>query len=85
VTFTAAYVREQGVEFTVVLVKPSANQPGRRERTMRELGSAFPGRLVIACSQDSRGVASYYGRRDIVTFLSNVLIEQLPWKEYRTT
>jgi hypothetical protein len=33
--------------------------------------------------QDSRGTPRYSGRRDLVNFLANVFIEQLPWCEYR--
>jgi len=32
-------------------------------------------------AQDARGRAAYYGRRDLVNFLSQVLVEQLPWRE----
>jgi hypothetical protein len=82
-SLTAAHVREQGVEFTVVLVTQNAAQPAHRRQTLAEFRAFFPGRVVVLCSQDSRGVPSYFGRADIVEFLSGLLIDQLPWKEYR--
>lgn len=82
--FTAAIVKEQGVRFVVALVKQQAMQPANRETTRRSISSMFPGDLIVLCSQDSRGVPSYYGRTDIVKFLANIHISQLPWKQYRT-
>ena len=37
---------------------------------------------AVLMAQDSRGVPRYFGRRDIVNFLANVLPEQLPWREF---
>jgi hypothetical protein len=33
-------------------------------------------------AQDSRGVPTYQGRRDIVRFLSEISFERIPWKKY---
>jgi hypothetical protein len=33
-------------------------------------------------AQDSRGVPTYQGRPDIVRFLSNIFVEQIPWQRY---
>lgn len=82
--FTAALIREQNVEFAVVLVTRQAMQPGSREAAVRSAQTFFPGRPVVLCSQDSRGKSTYYGRRDLVQFLARVFFEQLPWKKYRT-
>lgn len=81
---TAAVIREQGVEFAVVLVNRQSTQPGTREATARSVQPLFPGRMVLLCSQDSRGTPSYFGRRDLVQFLANMFMEQLPWKKYRS-
>lgn len=81
---TAAVVSAQSMRFVVVLVKPSAMQPYNRDTTQRSFSSVFPGDLIVLCSQDSRGVPSYYGRQDITKFLAHLEISQLPWKKYRT-
>lgn len=77
-------IREQGVDFAVVLVTRQATQPGSREATACNVQPLFPGRPVVLCSQDSRGTPSYFGRHDLVQFLANVFMEQLPWKKYRS-
>lgn len=81
---TAAIVKEQGVRFVVALVKQQAMQPANRYATRRSISRLFPGELIVLCVQDSRGVPSYFGRPDIVKFLANIHISQLPWKKYRT-
>ena len=81
---TAAVVNEQGVRFVVVLVKQEAIQPSNRDATQRSFSSLFPGDLIVLCAQNSRGVPSYYGRTDIVKFLANIDIRQLPWKKYQS-
>lgn len=79
---TAALVSEQGVSFAVVVVKATAMQHHNREETALSMQSLFPGFLIILMSQDHSGRPNYYGRRDIVRFLSGIYVEQLPWKEY---
>ena len=82
--FTAAVIREQGVNFAVVLVTRHATQLASREATARSVRPLFPGLPVVLCSQDSQGTPSYFGREDLVRFLVNVYLEQLPWKKYRS-
>jgi hypothetical protein len=36
----------------------------------------------VLMAQDSRGRATYYGRDDLVRFLSGIFVEQLPWREF---
>ena len=79
---TAARIREQGVEFAVVLVKPSAAAAAQREATQQAASRYFPGLPVMLCSQDSSGRATYYGRQDIARFLSRLAIGQIPWKKF---
>jgi hypothetical protein len=85
VEFTAALIREQNVEFAVVLVTRQAMQPGSREPTIHSAQILFPGHPIVLCSQDSRRKPTYYGRRDLVQFLARVFLEQLPWRNYHTT
>jgi hypothetical protein len=37
---------------------------------------------IVLMAQDGRGVPTYQGRPDIVRFLSNVFVEQIPWQRY---
>ena len=77
-----ALVREQGVEFAVVVVKRHVlNSPSQRDEAVQAFSIEF-GRPAVLMAQDSRGVPTYHGRRDIVRFLQNVLPEQLPWREF---
>jgi hypothetical protein len=37
---------------------------------------------IILMAQDPFGVPTYYGRKDIVAFLANLDVSQIPWQEY---
>ncbi len=37
---------------------------------------------VVLMAQDTSGRPTFYGRRDIARFLSNVPISAIPWREY---
>lgn len=81
--FQGAVVCEQGVTFGIVVVKPSVlNTPSSRE-AMQEFGvEAFGFMPIVLMAQNIRGVPTYWGRKDIVNFLSRVPIQCIPWKEY---
>ena len=81
---TAAAVHEQGVDFTVVLVKPNVlRQPAAEKNTIaRSFSATLPGGPIVLCAQTRDGNVEYWGRNDIVKFLSNIFFEQLPWAEY---
>jgi hypothetical protein len=78
-----AFVREHHVDFAVVLVKPfvmTRPQAVRDEMVAvytRELGCP-----TVLVAQDADGAPTYYGRDDLLHFLSEVLVEQLPWTEF---
>lgn len=79
----AALVKEQGVHFAVVAVKAHVlNNSSQSNEVQRGFQARFPGYNIVLMAQDSQGVPTYYGRRDIVRFLSNTHISQLPWKRY---
>lgn len=83
-TIHAALVREQGVEFAVVVVKRSAfNNPTQRTQAQRQFSGLFPGVPLVLMAQDHRGMPSYCGRQDLVRFLSGVRMEAIPWREHR--
>lgn len=82
---TAAVTLVHRVRFVVVLVKQQAIQPAVREATQRSMSPLFPGDLIVLCAQDSRGTPTYFGRPDIVKFLANTGMDQLPWRKYQTS
>ncbi|MDO5836097.1 MAG: hypothetical protein Q4P17_06275 [Methanobacterium sp.] len=81
--FQGALIREQGVEFAIVIVKMHAlNSNSRAQETIVAFQRFFPGKPVILMAQDSRGIPKFYGRRDIVNFMANVPIEAVQWQEF---
>lgn len=81
--FEGAKVREQGVVFGIVVVKAHVLSNRQEEFAARALGTKAFGLIpIVLMTQDSRGVPTYQGRPDIVKFLSNVQVGQIPWKTY---
>ncbi len=81
--FQGALVKEQGITFAIVVVKKSVlDNRLHAEDVIRSFQPAFPGAPIILMAQDSRGIPTYLGRRDIVKFLSNVPTASIPWREY---
>ncbi len=81
--FQGAVVREQGVTFAVVIVKPHVlNNSFEADRTISAFRPAFPGIPVALMAQGHDGTPTYYGRRDISDFLASVPFECIPWAEY---
>ena len=78
-----AVVKEQGVTFAIVIVKQHVIQSQQQSQDAAQaFSSCFPGLPIVLMAQDSRGVPTYWGRKDIVEFLANLDISQIPWKEY---
>lgn len=77
-----AVIREQGVTFAVVVVKPHILQNDQSARkTIAGLIPAF--RMpVVLMAQASDGCPRYYGRKDIARFLANVPLGAIPWRQY---
>lgn len=78
-----AVIKEQGQTFAVVVVKRHVTD-SRHEASsaMQSFSRCFPGMPIVLMSQDSRGVPTYFGRRDIANFLSGVPTSAIPWKRY---
>lgn len=82
-TFEGAVVREQGVTFAVVVVKKYVVESvSEAQSAIRGFSPAFPGLPVVLMGQDNSGRATFFGRKDIANFLSNVSISRIPWKRY---
>lgn len=79
-----AIIREQGVTFAVVVVKRSVLQSaGQAESAIRQFSAQlFDGLPTVLMAQDSRGIPTYKGRRDLVKFLASVPMQTIPWKRY---
>jgi hypothetical protein len=78
-----AVVREQGQTFAIVVVKPHVTQNQHSAATaIQSFGPYFPSMPIVLMSQNSRGQATYYGRRDISNFLAKVPQNSIPWKTY---
>jgi hypothetical protein len=81
--FQGALIKEQGQTFAIVVVKPQVLQFTSEMNNARNyFSSVFSGVPIILMAQDSRGVPTYQGRKDIVNFLANISISTIPWKEY---
>ena len=81
--FQGALVKEQGVTFGIVVVKPFVlNNPSEAD-SMRTIGTRIFGAIpIVLMAQDTRGVPTYSGRRDIVNFLARIPVQAIPWREY---
>lgn len=81
--FDGAVICEQGVTFAVVAVKKHIlDYAPDTADAMENFSDVFPGMPVVLMAQDGRGRPTYYGRRDIVNFLSRVSPGRIPWRRY---
>ena len=81
--FDGALIKEQGVNFAVVVVKPNVlDTSTTREQTRQGFSQYFPGVPIILMTQNSRGIPTYHGRQDIVNFLVNIHPSRIPFKRY---
>lgn len=81
--FDGAVIKEQGVTFAIVIVKPHVfNSSSEAERARSSFRGIFPGVPIILMGQGSGGRATYQGRPDIVRFLTHISPSRIPWKTY---
>ena len=81
--FQGALLKEQGVTFGIIVVKPHVLHNNAEAESMRRFGTqAFGVVPIILMAQNSRGIPTYSGRRDIVNFLASVPLRAIPWREY---
>lgn len=83
-SFDGAKIREHGVTFAIVVVKPYVLTSPSKENVRRSFIPFFGNIPIILMAQNSRGVPTYDGRRDIVHFLANISPARIPWKHYTT-
>ncbi|MEE6717013.1 hypothetical protein [Schleiferilactobacillus harbinensis] len=75
-----AVVKEQGVSFTIIQVKHGYLNQVTLNQLQREAPVNMP-RPVILAESSSSGLR-YFGRPDVVRFLSNISADQIPWQEF---
>jgi hypothetical protein len=81
--FEGAVIKEQGVTFAIVIVKPYVlNNSTEAQSARSSFSNFFPGLPIILMAQDSSGQPTYLGRPDIVRFLSHISPTRIPWKRY---
>lgn len=81
--FDGAVIKEQGVTFAIVVVKKHIlDNRVEAGSTISSFERYFPGMPIILMAQDHKGVPTYYGRNDIVKFLTRVPMSAIPWKKY---
>ncbi|MCB0198066.1 MAG: hypothetical protein KDJ65_39350 [Anaerolineae bacterium] len=82
--FQGALIKEQGIKFAIVIVKKYViDNRTQSTEAIDSFRSVFPGLPIVLMAQDYKGTPHYYGRKDIVRFLSKVPMSAIPWKEYR--
>ena len=85
-TITGAIIKEQGVTFGIIVVQQSVTassvEADKFRAGVRRTLSEFSGIPLILASQDARGVFSYQGKPDIVSFLASVSSGRIPWRKY---
>lgn len=81
--FEGAIIREQGVTFTFVVVRPSVLQNTMdTNNAMQSFQPVFPGLPVVRMAVAGHGRATYFGRRDLSQFMANVPLRAVPWRRY---
>lgn len=81
--FQGALIKEQGVTFGIIVVKLSALQSPTTREQIQSFGHRIFGAVpIVLAAEVSRGTVKYWGRKDIVAFLSKVPASLIPWKQY---
>lgn len=81
--FDGAKICEQGVVFAIVVVKPYVLTCSSKEEIRASFIPFFGNIPIILMAQNSHGIPTYDGRRDIVQFFVNISPDRIPWKHYQ--
>ena len=83
--FDGAVIREQGVTFGIIVVKPHVlDDVSRRDRIVAQASHLFGGIATVLMAQHHNQVR-YYGRSDLTRFMAGVHLTAVPWKQYQLT
>jgi hypothetical protein len=77
-----AVIREQGLTFAVVAVKPSTLDNKHRATEVSNLFEPIFGNIPVVLMAQKNGRTEYFGRHDISKFMSRVPLRAIPWREY---
>lgn len=81
--FDGAKIREHGVTFAIVVVKPYVLTSPSREQVRANFIPFFGNIPIVLMAQNSHGIPTYNGRPDIVRFLAKINPARIPWKHYK--
>lgn len=81
-SFDGALIKEQGITFAIAVVKPHVLTSPKKEYIRQSFIRYFGNIPIILMAQNSKGIPTYDGRKDIVRFLANVHPSRIPWKHY---
>lgn len=84
-SFDGALIKEQNVIFAIVVVKPHILTHPKRETIRLRFMHYFGNIPIILMAQNSKGIPTYNGRRDIVHFLASIHPSRIAWKHYTIT
>ncbi len=81
--FEGAVIREQGVTFAVVVVKPSYTASNfEAQKAIEAFQPYFPGLPIVLASVSTNGAFRYRGPDNLARMLSRVHPSQIPWQQY---
>ena len=80
--FDGAKIKEQGVTFGIVFVKPYILRCPSKEQLRASFIPFFGNIPIILMAQNCRGIPTYDGSPDIVRFLTKIVPKRIPWKHY---
>jgi hypothetical protein len=85
-TINGAYIKEQGVEFGVVIVQPHVLENHDEANKLISMFSTqvFAHHPVVLMATNKAGNPTYYGRTDIINFMAKVPLKAIPWQTYST-
>ncbi len=81
-SFDGALIKEQGVTFAIAVVKPYILTSHEKETVRQNFMRYFGNIPIILMAQNTKGIPTYDGRKDIVRFLANIHPSRIPWKRY---
>jgi hypothetical protein len=80
--FDGAIIKEQNVRFGIAIVESRVLNTPEANKSIMAFQQILGVAPVVLMAQNSRGVPTYYGRRDIVDFLAHIDMRRIPWRTY---
>ncbi len=77
-----AIVKEQDVTFAIVVVKHNTQDNSENQKAIKAYRHIFPDMPIILLGRDSQGESTYYGPKELVSFLVKVDPHRIPWRRY---